>query len=249
MQLVSVIMPYYKKKLFFKKSLESVLLQKYQNIEIIIIYDDNDINELNYIKKIIGKNSKIKLLLNKKNYGVSYSRNLGIKHAKGEYIAFLDCDDYWHKSKLIAQLKFMKKNQCNFSFTSYSIIDENNNITGKWKAKKKIEYKDLKFTCDIGLSTVILKKSLLKSVKFPNLKTKEDYALWLILIKKDVIMLGMKNFLTFWRNSNNSLSKSTTQKLLDSFKVFNKYEKRGRFYALFSTFIMSLFYLKKIISK
>ena len=184
MQLVSVIMPYYKKRPYFKKSLDSVLLQKYQNIEIIIIYDDEDLKELNYIKKIIGKNKKIKLLLNKKNYGVSYSRNLGIKHAKGEYIAFLDCDDYWHKSKLITQLNFMKKNQCDFSFTSYLIVDEYNNLIGRWRAKKEIQYKDLKFTCDIGLSTVILKKNLLKSVKFPNLKTKEDYALWLILTKK-----------------------------------------------------------------
>ncbi len=249
MQLVSVIMPYYKKRPFFKKSLDSVLLQKYQNIEIIIIYDDEDLKELNYIKKIIGKNKKIRLLLNKKNYGVSYSRNLGIKHAKGEYIAFLDCDDYWHKSKLITQLNFMKKNQCDFSFTSYLIVDENNNLIGRWRAKKEIQYKDLKFTCDIGLSTVILKKNLLKSVKFPNLKTKEDYALWLILIKKKIIMLGMKNFLTFWRNSNNSLSKSTIQKFLDAYRVFNKYEKRGKFYAVLSTLIMSLLYLKKFISK
>ena len=249
MPLVSVIMPYYKKRPFFKKSLDSVLLQKYQNIEIIIIYDDEDLKELNYIKKIIGKNKKIRLLLNKKNYGVSYSRNLGIKHAKGEYIAFLDCDDYWHKSKLITQLNFMKKNQCDFSFTSYLIVDENNNLIGRWRAKKEIQYKDLKFTCDIGLSTVILKKNLLKSVKFPNLKTKEDYALWLILIKKKIIMLGMKNFLTFWRNSNNSLSKSTTQKFLDAYRVFNKYEKRGKFYAVLSTLIMSLLYLKKFISK
>ena len=162
MPLVSVIMPYYKKRPFFKKSLDSVLLQKYQNIEIIIIYDDEDLKELNYIKKIIGKNKKIRLLLNKKNYGVSYSRNLGIKHAKGEYIAFLDCDDYWHKSKLITQLNFMKKNQCDFSFTSYLIVDENNNLIGRWRAKKEIQYKDLKFTCDIGLSTVILKKKPLK---------------------------------------------------------------------------------------
>ena len=249
MPLVSVIMPYYKKRPFFKKSLDSVLLQKYQNIEIIIIYDDEDLKELNYIKKIIGKNKKIRLLLNKKNYGVSYSRNLGIKHAKGEYIAFLDCDDYWHKSKLITQLNFMKKNQCDFSFTSYLIVDENNNLIGRWRAKKEIQYKDLKFTCDIGLSTVILKKNLLKSVKFPNLKTKEDYALWLILIKKKIIMLGMKNFLTFWRNSNNSLSKSTIQKFLDAYRVFNKYEKRGKFYAVLSTLIMSLLYLKKFISK
>ncbi len=249
MKLVSVIMPYYKKKAFIKKSLESVLSQKYKNLEIIIIYDDSELEDLKYIKKLIYKKPKIKLIINKKNFGVSYSRNLGIKHAKGEYIAFLDCDDYWHKSKIISQLNFMKKNQCEFSFTSYSIIDEKNNIVGKWYAKKKLTYRDLRFTCDIGLSSVLLKKNILKSVQFPKLKTKEDYALWLILIKKNIKMLGMKEFLTFWRDSQNSLSKSTVQKLIDAFRVFAFYEKRGNFYALFSVFIMSLFFLKKIISK
>ena len=246
MELVSVIMPYYRKKTFFKYSLKSVLSQSYSNIEIIIIYDDNDLDELSYIKKIIGNKPNIKLLINKKNYGVGYSRNRGIAHAKGKYLAFLDCDDYWNKSKISLQIKFMKKNNCDFSYTSYYIVNENNNIIGKWKSKKEINYKDLRFTCDIGLSTVILKKNILKQKKFPRLKTKEDYALWIKLAKKNIKMLGINVFLTYWRDSMNSLSKSSTQKIGDAFRVFAYHDKRGVAYALISVIIMCFYFLKKI---
>ena len=245
MELVSIIMPYYRKKKFFKQSLYSVLLQSYTNLEVIIIYDDYDLDELDYIKKLIKNKKNIKLLINKKNYGVSHSRNRGIAQAKGKYLAFLDCDDYWNKSKVLLQINFMKKNNCDFSYTSYYIVNEKNRITGKWKSKKEITYNDLKFTCDIGLSTVILKKNVLRKLKFPELKTKEDYALWLKLAKKNVKMFGINTYLTYWRDSLDSLSKSTIQKIGDAFRVYRYHDKRGVAYALISVLIMCFYFLKK----
>ena len=99
--LISVIMPYYKKKQFVKKSIESVLNQTYSNFEIIIIYDDTDIEDLNYINEIKKIDKRIKIIQNEKNVGAGYSRNIGISESRGDYIAFLDCDDCWHKRKTI----------------------------------------------------------------------------------------------------------------------------------------------------
>ena len=90
MSLSSIIIPYYKKIDYIEKTIRSILNQTYKNFEIIIVYDDHNSKELKTLKKIIKNNKKIKLFINKKNLGASYSRNLAIKKAKGDYIAFID---------------------------------------------------------------------------------------------------------------------------------------------------------------
>ena len=92
MSLISVIMPYYKKKKYLEKSILSVLSQTYKNFEIILINDDpsEDKNFLINIKKL---DNRIIILHNKIRLGAGFSRNKGIKRAKGNYLAFLDCDD------------------------------------------------------------------------------------------------------------------------------------------------------------
>jgi len=107
--LVSVIVPYYKNKNFIKNSIMSVIKQTYTNIQIIVIFDEDSKEDLKFIQKITKLDNRIKLLVNKNNIGAGYSRNNGIKHAKGKFIAFLDSDDTWKKNKLNFQINYMKK--------------------------------------------------------------------------------------------------------------------------------------------
>ena len=229
--LVSIIMPYFNKKKFFKESLNSVLEQSFKNYEIIIIFDGGDKTDLNFIKKEIKKKKNTKLIINKINIGAGFSRNKGINIAKGRYIAFLDCDDLWKKNKLEKQIQFMKKNNSKFCHTNYYLIDENSKFYGLIKVKKELSYSKLMNSCDIGLSTVMLEKKLLLNCKFPNLKTKEDYALWLKLAKSSIKIEGLNLNLAHWRNSKNSLSSSLIQKFLDAFRVYYFYEKKNLIYS------------------
>ena len=87
-------------------------------------------DDLEYIKKISKKNNRLKIIVNKRNIGVSRSRNIGIKKSKGSYIAFLDSDDIWKKDKLKYQLNHMKKNNCLISHTDYEIISRMNDKLG-----------------------------------------------------------------------------------------------------------------------
>ncbi len=94
--LVSIIMPCYNDAEYVQDAINSVLSQTYNNYELIVINDGSSDNSINILSKY--KNQII--LINQKNQGASRARNSGLKRAKGEYIAFLDADDYWEKDFL-----------------------------------------------------------------------------------------------------------------------------------------------------
>ena len=223
MDLVSVIMPYYKKKKYIELAVNSVIQQTYKNFELIIVHDDENKEDLNFLKNLIKKDKRIKLYINKKNLGAGKSRNKGIKLSQGSLIAFLDADDLWTRNKLKKQIFFMKKNLVDISHTSYHIINSDNKIIGSRRAKD-MNHKLLLNSCDIGLSTVIIKKELITNkIKFANINTKEDYVLWLKITLNNKKIFALKNNLTKWRKLNDSLSASKIQKLHDGYLVYRKY--------------------------
>lgn len=249
MDLISIIIPYFKKKKYFLKTLQSIFMQTYKYYEIIIIYDDQCKDDLKYIKLIKRKYKqyKIKIIINKKNLGAGLSRNKGIKESKGKYIAFIDADDLWKKNKLKKQLNFMKKNHYIISHTSYSIIDENNNILQLRYAEDIKSYNRLIVSCNIGLSTVMIKKSIFKnkSLKFIKLKTKEDFFLWLMFLKLKVNIYSIPHSLSFWLKNDESLSSSIIQKLKDSITLYHRYLGMNYFISIYRTFQLSINYLIK----
>ena len=246
MDLVSIVIPYYKKKKFIKQTINSVLNQTYKKFEVIIIYDDDKLSDLDYLKKIVSLDKRINLIINKKKLGAGFSRNKGIKLSKGKYIAFLDSDDYWSKNKLKTQIAFMDVNKHIISHTTYQIVNQNNEKISIRRARNFFEIQDLLYSCDIGLSTVILKKNLFsKKIKFPNIKTKEDFVLWLSILNKKIPIMALDKNLSSWRKLNNSLSSSTIQKILDGFKVYYVYMNYGIFRSIVNLIYLSVNFLKK----
>ena len=157
MDLVSVIIPYFKKKNFIKETLKSVINQSYNYLEILIIYDDTNLNDLEFLQEISKIDKRIKVINNNKRLGAGISRNIGIEHSNGKYIGFLDADDTWEPDKLKNQISFMRKNNYQISHTSYYIIDEKK-IIGQRKARDLLSINEILKSCDIGLSTVIIEK-------------------------------------------------------------------------------------------
>ena len=244
--LVSVIIPYFRKKNYIKETLSSVLNQTYKNFEILIIYDDQDINDLEYIKKIFKHEKKIKFFTNSKKIGAGMSRNRGIDLASGKYIAFIDADDVWKPTKLENQVYFMNEYNFDFTHTSYEIIDKKNFILGKRIAKNFSKIQDLIKSCDIGLSTVIISRSVFdKDTRFPDLKTKEDFVLWLKILQKKIKIRSIDKILTSWRKLDGSLSSSIFQKLIDAFRVYNFYMKFNRIKSIYYVLCLSINFLKK----
>lgn len=242
----SIIIPYFKKKNFFKKTIQSIFNQTFKNFEAIIIYDDEDKSELNFVKKLIKNDKRFKLIINKKNLGAGESRNIGIKSSKGKYICFIDADDIWKNKKLELQIRFMMKKNILFSHSSYEIVDDNDKIKGFRTAENYDSFFQLRKSCNIGLSTVIIERKLLSNkFKFPKIKTKEDYVLWLQILKSGTKIFSFKKKLVKWRKSRNSLSSSIFQKIKDGFTVYNYYLNYNYIKSFYFLLILSLNYIKK----
>ena len=143
----------------------------------------------------------------------------------------------------------MSKNKLRISHTSYNIINSENEILGTNIAAENLTYNDLINSCDIGLSTVMVDSDVFKVAMFKDLKTKEDYALWLELSRKGEVFSALDKTLTLWRRSSNSLSSSFIDKFINGFKVYNKFEKKNLLMSFFLVINLGLNYLKKRIKQ
>ena len=244
MSLVSIILPYYKKINFFAATYRSIIRQSYQNYELIIIYDDKDLTELRAIQEIINKNPKVKILQNNRNLGAGLSRNYGIKKSKGKFISFIDADDIWNKNKIKEQVKFIEKNKFDFTCCNYKKKISNKIINVK--PQYKIEYQDLIESCSIGLSTVMLRKKIFnKKIKFPSIKTKEDFVLWLNLLKNGEKIFAINKNLVTWKKTSDSLSSSTIQKIIDAYRVYYLYMNFNFIKSVYYVFLLSINFINK----
>lgn len=246
MNLITIITPYFKKKKYIKETILTILDQTYTNFELIIIYDDIDKNDLAYLNEIKKLDKRISIIVNEKNMGAGISRNIAINQANGDYIAFIDSDDIWKKDKLEKQINFMKINNFLISHTSYEIVDEKNKIISKRKARNFSHFSELLKSCDIGLSTVMLQRKIItRECCFAETRTKEDFVLWLKILKNNYIIGGLDENLTSWKKLNNSLSSSSIQKITDGFLVYFRYMGFGFFKSIYYLFCLSINYLKK----
>ena len=251
---VTIIIPYKNNLDYLFIALKSIFKQSYKNFKILIVYDDEDKSDLFKIKKffkntLFKRKISYKIIVNKYILGAGYARNVGIKKSNTKYLAFLDSDDIWDKNKLNIQINFMEKNNILFSHTSYHVINSNNKIISSRSARKEMIFNDLIKSCDIGLSTVIVSSSLLSKNKlmFPRIKTKEDYVLWLQIVKKIKTIRGLNIKLTYYRKTKNSLSSNKLLSLINGYKVYRNYMNYGLIKSLIYLFILSINSLKKMI--
>ena len=132
-----------------------VLNQTYKNIEILLIFDEGKKDNLEFINELIKIDKRIKLIINK-NKGAGFQEIL-IQKSKGKYIAFLDSDDLWNKKNTVS-IKLYDQNDFSITHTSYDIINNKGIVIGKRKARNFLSKRYHK-SCDIGLSTVMIKKN------------------------------------------------------------------------------------------
>lgn len=195
---VSVIIPNYNCLNYLPKAIDSVMQQQNTSFELIVVDDGSTDGSLEWLNKLQATSNQIHVLKNN-HMGVVEARNLAIEHASGEFIAFLDADDYWYENKLKPQLDFMREHpSCGLSFTNYQHVDSyytpiidcfsywpefEQHKRGKAQGYNSLHdpINTLLIANVIGTSTVMVRKTVFDKVNgFDNtLQSASDWDCWL----------------------------------------------------------------------
>jgi glycosyltransferase involved in cell wall biosynthesis len=209
---------------FISETIGSIINQTYSNWELILIDDFSRDNTLQIIKSFLKEYSNIKLLKNDANCGAALSRNKGILEAKGQYITFLDADDLWKPHKLETQLTFMENENCDVSFSSYDLINENGEpLNKRINVLQTLSYNKLLKSNYIGNLTGMYNAKVLGKITSPNLKKRQDWLIWLAAIKKSrKSALGIQESLAYYRVRKDSMSSNKLNLLKHNYWVYKK---------------------------
>lgn len=231
--LVSIITPSFNSANYIVATIQSVLAQTYQNWEMIIVDDCSIDNSCDIIEKYMEEDSRIKLLRLSENSGAAVARNTGIETATGRFIAFLDSDDKWHPKKLEKQIKFMLDNQYYFTYTEYHKVNENGAFINNTKIPKFINYNKLLKTNYIGCLTAMYDSENLGKVYFPLIRKRQDYALWLKILKKIPYAHGLQEDLASYTVRSDSISANKFNVAKYTWTVYREVEKLSLIHAIY----------------
>ena len=233
---IDIILPNYNSEDFLEKTIKSIIQQSFVNWKLIIVDDSSNSKTKKILKKYLN-HKKIKIFFLKKNKGTGYCRNLAIKKSKNSFIAFIASDDLWMKNKLDYQISFMKKNNLSFTYTNYKTFGLKNK---KINVPKKFTYREFIKNTSIATSTMMVKRSVIKNIKFTDTDICEDYFFKCKLLKKVKTAHRLNKSLTRYRIRKNSLQSNNLKNFYWIWKINKKYNKMNFFQNFISLFSISL---------
>lgn len=220
MKKVSVIIPVYNSSKYIKECLDSVIKQTYKNLEIILVDDKSSDNSIEIIKSYNDK--RIKLIELENNVGAAISRNKGIEASTGDYLCFLDSDDFWKLNKIEKQVRFIKNREFIYAGYTYYKRGKTHNV----KVPKHIDYKESLKNTTIFTSTVMFNMNKLKKedIYMPDIKRGQDQATWWKVLKKGITAYGIDEVLAFYRVGEKSLSSNKLKALKRTWYILKREE-------------------------
>ena len=249
MTLVSVIIPTYNSEKTISDTINSILIQTYSNIEVLITDDNSSDKTVKLIEKIKKSDKRIKLFRFRENFGAGVARNNSIKKAIGKYIAFCDSDDLWKIDKLEKQIQFMKKNKLYFTFSSYDVINEAGEFIRVVSAPKYLTYSDLLKNNYIGCVTAIYDSEKLGKMYMSSIRKRQDWTLWLRIMKILKTTLGQDESLAYYRDRSNSISSNKIQMIKYNWKVYKDELDFGNLLSFLLLLRFLYYYFKKKINE
>ncbi len=236
---ISIIMPNYNSSSFLEETVDAIRNQTFTNWELIIVDDNSDLETKKILKKL-KKNKKIKIFFLKKNKGDGYCRVYGVKKSNSKVVAFIDSDDIWKKNKLKLQFNYMKKNNLDFSYTSYVAFKEKENYYKEIIPPKMINFEIFIKNSSIATSSMMVNKKIIKQIKFSKSPNFEDYYLKCQLLKKIDYAYCLNKFLLKYRVRDKSLSKNKFRNLFWLWKINRTFNKLSYFESFSSVISISI---------
>jgi len=222
--LVSILIPTFNSEKFISEAIGSVQNQSYTNWEIILVDDCSTDGTLRLVTEMAQKDNRIQFSRLNNNAGTGVARNRALASAKGKYIAFLDADDLWKPEKLKKQIDFMRSNNLPFTFSFYECIDEDGkSLNKRVEAPLNLSYKQLFFCNYVGNLTGIYDVDFFGKVPISSIRKRQDWMLWLTILKKVKKAHPVPESLAFYRIRNNSISTSKFDLIQFNFAVYRHF--------------------------
>lgn len=205
--LISIIMAAYNAEKTIEQAINSVLSQTYTNFELLVVNDCSKDRTVELVKDIVAKDSRVHLISNVKNSGVSYTRKHGLEEAKGDWIAILDSDDAWEPEKLEKQIELQRRTNADLLFTGSAFMDsEGHPIDWYLHAPKEVTYRQLLKQNVLSNSSALVRKELYAKHYAIGDGMHEDFAIWLSILKKGTKAYGVDEPLLIYRIAKSSKS-------------------------------------------
>ncbi|PTQ74991.1 glycosyltransferase family 2 protein [Celeribacter persicus] len=217
---ISIVIPVHNAERYLSDCLESVVAQTLEHFEICAVDDGSTDRSRAILEHWARRDPRIRYDCLPQRSGAAAARNRGIDMASGDYIAFLDADDLWHPDKLKRQLAHMRDTDSGFSCTAYERMDEAGKYRGMRRVPPHVDYNTLFLNNTIGTSTVMVRRDLLGPTRFPRLERRQDFALWLRLLKPGGVCTGFDEPLTRYRRHALSLSANRLRAALSTWRVY-----------------------------
>lgn len=231
-ELVSVIMPTYNSERFVAASIESVLAQTYADLELIVVDDASSDGTGAKVETFVKRDPRVKFLRQTVNAGAAEARNRAIGEARGRYIAFLDSDDLWLPRKLEVQIGRMRAEKWPFTFCAYTRIDEEGHVLGEVGVPTSVTYAELLKTCVIGCLTAVYDTKVFGKVLMPSVRKRQDFGLWLRLLKMTPRAYGIQEPLALYRMRGDSISADKKSAAMHTWRLYRDVENLSLFVSL-----------------
>ncbi|MCD7868518.1 MAG: glycosyltransferase [Clostridiales bacterium] len=222
---VSVIMPVYNGEKYIQRAVESVFAQDVP-LELLVVDDGSTDRTEEILTPYLLPESplyreELRLLKNPGNLGTAASRNLGVSKAVGEYVAFLDADDWWLPGKLSAQLARMEETGCVLCSTGRELRNPDGSETGKYiPVKDLISYRELLKHNSINCSSVVLRREVALAFPMEHDDSHEDYITWLRILRKYQQAVGVNRPYLQYRLSEGGKSRNKWKSAAMTYRAY-----------------------------
>ncbi len=231
--LISVVMPAYNAKEYINDAIKSVLEQTYSSLELIIVDDCSTDETLDIIRGFAETDKRVRFYENDKNIGVAMTRNRGMSHASGEWVAFIDADDMWYPEKLERQLSLALSETADVIYCSYALVRGVDGVFIKdYIVPRGTDYKEMLKENVMSASTVMLRREITEKYLFGDKFVHEDYVYWLSLVKSDFKCVGAADILSAYRVNRGSRSENKLRAAKNRWEIYRKSERLSLFKAL-----------------
>ena len=219
--LVSIIVPVHNAAGSLHRALRSVLSQTLTDYELILVDDCSADESIRILRKYCELDERVRLYSTATNSGPGVARNVGLRSAKGRYIAFLDADDFWIRNKLELQIRSFEDDKVILSHTRVVLLNTRGDIVGIVNGRKKMHLFDMYVGNRVTMSSAMVRADLIGADEMPEMRNREDYAYWISLLRRNSGYIAyVPEFLVGYVKMPGSVSSSILRNVVDTYRMY-----------------------------